>query len=93
MFAGYHLQNRGHALQQLNKMVLLPEARLGVGAGETLNPMTMKVQIVQGKQTVVVPDVSTRSFEQAHIDGQGSAVNPEDFPKLNYIGEMTQGGY
>lgn len=91
MYNGYHKQNNFHALQQLNKAVHIPVARLGIGDGENLQAHGMKVEIVQGKQTVVIPDLNTHRFEQAHIDGQGASLSEKDFPKTGYMGEAIGG--
>lgn len=88
MYNGYHLQNNRHALQQLIKSIYIPDITCGIGeAGETLTAMTMRVYYPQKQQSVVVPELSKSSYEQASIDGQGQKLNIEDFPTDDfYIG-------
>jgi hypothetical protein len=92
MFNGYHNMSKGHALNQLNKRVSLPEARLGIGEGELLSPLPNIVEYPQVMKAPTVPDLLSSSIEQATIDGQGKIFSEEDFPKTHYIGD-TIGGF
>lgn len=91
MYEGYHLQNRLQALKALTKQVQVPVARLGVQEGESLNAYAMKAEIVRGKQVAVIPQLARTPFEKAHMDQQGTKVNPADFPNTGYIGEQLGG--
>lgn len=91
MFEGYHIQNRYQALKAITKEVYVPQARLGIQEGESLNAFDIKAEMVRGRQVLVIPELSKTPYERAHIDQQAAQVNPEDFPKSGYLGEVLGG--
>lgn len=92
MIPGYHNLNKRHALQTLVRDVYFPDITCAIDTGETLTNMEMKIYYPPGKQSVVVPDLSTSSYERAAIDGQGQRVYAEDFPTDTfYLGEALGG--
>lgn len=93
MLDGYHYQNNRHALQALVRPVYVPDVTCAVGeAGETLTAMAMRIYYPQNQMSVVVPELSKSSYEQASIDGQGQKLHVEDFPTDSfYLGDPLGG--
>jgi len=92
MFPGYHKLNNRHALQSLVHDVYMPDITCAIESGETLTNMKMKVYYPAKRQSVVLPELSTTSFERSAIDGQGQKLHVDDFPTESfYIGEALGG--
>lgn len=89
MYEGYHKLNNQQAAKQLLKMVHVPDARLGVGDAEYLEPLNIEVYYPQSQRAVYIPKPS--SIEDVTPDGYGSAFTEQDFPTLHYVGSAIGG--
>lgn len=77
--------------KQIEKECYFPDAHLAVGAGESLEPIQMKVEYQHRQNYVVIPEAASRSVEQTQIDGHSAPLKEEDFPKEFYIGNVIGG--
>jgi hypothetical protein len=84
----YNQIKNGIAFQALNVPPDIPDARLGVGNGETLAPLDMKIEYQPQKFYVVVPSLANASVEQTTLDGGGPPVDPSKYPNDFYFGDV-----
>lgn len=85
---GYRQVLNALALQQLNKNVMIPDIRCGVGNGEQLAPMRFSLQYPTKQKSIVV--AKPLSIEQTSVDQQGKLLL--DFPREGWLGN-TIGGF
>lgn len=93
MMDGYHLQNRAHAFQALDKPVYNPDVQLGVGESEELRPTHANFIYPQVPKEALMEKVVSMSIEKATVDGNGNQVDEADFPKMHYFGDPIGGLY
>jgi hypothetical protein len=77
----------GLALHQLDKVILIPDIRCGVGAGEETGPLGLTLQYPTKQKPIVV--AKPLSIEETTVDQQGHVQL--DFPKYGWLG-YTIGG-
>ncbi|KAA0817056.1 hypothetical protein EI975_21205 [Bacillus licheniformis] len=91
MFEGYHLQNRIHAFQNLDKPVYDPDVQLGVGESEELRPTHTNFLYPYLPKEALMDKVVTMSIEKATVDGNGNQVEEKEFPKQHFFGDPIGG--
>lgn len=85
MLQGYHKLLKTQALKQLNKLVYIPEASLGVGDAEYSGSVGVKPNYQQPVRQAKVKDVQTT--EDTINLGNGKQFYSDQFPKEFYLGE------
>jgi hypothetical protein len=83
----------GQGLKALTVPIYIPQARLGIGEAENKEFLHLQVQYVNKQPIVTAPPVTSRSFEQTQIDGQGAKLSIEDFPNNSFFVGSSLGGY
>ncbi|WP_434785677.1 hypothetical protein [Bacillus velezensis] len=91
MFNGYHLQNRAHALQELNKPVYSPDSQLGVGEAEVLRPTHANFIYPMVPREALTDKVTKMSIEKATVDLNGNQLDEATLPKDHYFGDPIGG--
>lgn len=94
MLDGHHKIYNIHALHRLLKPIDLPVAQLGVGDGESLEPINGLIRYPNVIKPVLEPEIGTSSYEYSQIDGFADPITDQNFPSTNAIGNALEGwGY
>lgn len=83
MFPGYHYSFREHGRRNVQRTPALPDAALGIGAAENLNP---QMQNVFFGPVPRVPRLQEARNQEGFNAGEGKFIKPEDFPTEGFKG-------
>ena len=87
MFPGYHRSLRNIVSGYIFRPAHMPEARMGIGAGERLEPLPLPISREHKVQSVKLTLDAARTMDQTAHQGRGEQVSQSDFPMTGYIGE------
>lgn len=90
---GYHLLLRRHAFKTvvLDRTVDIPDFRLAIGAAEMLEPHPVRVRLSDAVRPTRAVVEEVKSIDDVRVDGQGSIISEDDFPRTGWIGGMFGG--